>query len=56
MVRKQKTPEYFHRFDVCQFHRLLFLSLELGAAFNAVSWHSDHGERCRKNHDADANE
>ena len=38
------------------FIRLLFLPMEMGVAFNVVSWHSDYGERCRKNHDADAGE
>jgi len=53
MVRKYNTPEYLHRGNVYQFYCLLFLSMEVGVAFNAVSWHSDHGERCRENHDAD---
>ena len=54
MVRKQKTPEHLHCVDVYQLYRLLFLSMEMGVAFNALSRYSDYGERCRKNYDADA--
>jgi hypothetical protein len=39
---------------VCQFYRLLFLSLEMGITPIPVQRHSNYGERCRKNYDANA--
>ena len=56
MVRKQKTPEHPHCFDVYQFYRLPLPSLAMGTAAISVQWDSDYGERCRENYDADANE
>jgi hypothetical protein len=30
--------------------------MEMGVTFDLVHWHSNYGERCRKNYDADAGE
>ena len=54
MVRKQKTPEYAHRFNVRQFCRLFFLSMAMGHAVVSNRRDSDYGERRCENYDANA--